>query len=49
MSTNRIRGVLPVAGAAGAEFRRAENFGHGCTCDTTNMLLPSFIQAYISH
>jgi|LakMenE18May11ns_1017448.scaffolds.fasta_scaffold9550103_1 hypothetical protein len=25
MSTNRVRGVLPVAGAAGAEFRRAEN------------------------
>ena len=25
MSTNRVRGVLPVAGAASAEFRRAEN------------------------
>ncbi len=25
MSTNRVRGVLPVAGAAGAEFRGVEN------------------------
>ena len=25
MSTNRVRDAIPVAGAAGAKFRRAEN------------------------